>query len=95
MTPAPIPNHLAMERDMADPTVPEEWRLVADFPDYAVSNFGRVRRETDGKVRSTIKAGHLLRAHESNGYPYVSLYRGDARRCDVVVGRHAQEGADQ
>ena len=32
---------------MATDTIPEEWRIVADFPDYEVSSHGRVRRKTD------------------------------------------------
>jgi hypothetical protein len=36
----------------------EEWRVIADFPNYAVSNLGRVKRLTS---RTCAKAGAILK----------------------------------
>jgi HNH endonuclease len=48
-----------------------EWRILHEFPDYEVSNDGRVRRLTLG---SNMKAGTLLRVGMSpKGYPKYGL----------------------
>lgn len=44
----------------------EEWRIITDFPDYEVSNQGRVRRRV---YRNYRKAGTLL-AQTPNQYGY-------------------------
>ena len=49
----------------------EEWRIIAEFPDYAVSNLGNVRRETPGYHKA---AGDLVPQRITHGYAYVSLY---------------------
>lgn len=82
-----------------DPT-PEEWRAVADWPDYEVSSFGRVRRATAyivwNKRRGTSKvvlpAGKVLNPGYARGYPIVSLYNGRyhkqrMRRVPILVCR--------
>ncbi len=69
---------------MADPTVPEEWRSVAEFPDYAVSNLGRVRRETNGKGRA--RAGYILKpAKHPDGHLHVTLCDGRRRCVDIHI----------
>ena len=60
-----------------------EWRILRDFPDYEVSNDGRVRRITLG---SNMKAGTLLRVGMSpKGYPKYGL----TSRSGVRVTRNA------
>jgi hypothetical protein len=46
--------------------VKEEWRDIADFPKYEVSNTGRVRRKAWDLVPGSIPSGHLTVAL-SNG----------------------------
>lgn len=50
----------------------EEWKTVEGFPDYAVSNIGRVKRLT---ARTCAKAGHILKASPrcERGYLVVDL----------------------
>jgi hypothetical protein len=50
----------------------EEWRTVIDFPDYSVSNMGRVKRITKGK---RLPSGHIMSPHFVLGYPSLSLCR--------------------
>ncbi len=52
-------------------TVPEQWRIVAEFPDYEVSNHGNVRRATPG--RNTAPGRPLKAKPNFHGYPYVVL----------------------
>jgi hypothetical protein len=52
----------------------EEWRQIEDFPDYAVSSEGRVRRILSGKV---------LRQHHGR-YATLNLYRDKKRFCALV-----------
>lgn len=69
---------------MATPIVPEEWRVVAEFPDYEVSSHGRVRRCRDYVIynkrkktsRVKVPAGMLLRPGLTRGYPVVCLANG-------------------
>jgi hypothetical protein len=52
----------------------EQWRTVAGFPDYSVSNLGRVRRDAGG--RGAV-AGRVLKATTaSNGYAMVGPRNG-------------------
>lgn len=49
----------------------EEWRTIAGWPDYAVSNLGRVRRLSS---RTCAKAGAILKAtRRSKGRPYLCV----------------------
>lgn len=49
----------------------EQWKLIANFPDYAVSNLGRVRRLT---AMGRYKAGSSCKGQiDSCGYHQVSL----------------------
>lgn len=59
--------------------VDEVWRIIADFPDYAVSTWGRVRRETKGWHA---KPGRILRPSGAGTYrlyPSVHLWRNSER----------------
>lgn len=65
---------------MAEYTITEEWRLVEDWPEYEVSNLGRVRRAvaiTRGRGGQTIPAGFILKQHyiRAGRYPSVRLYK--------------------
>lgn len=57
-----------------------EWRVLREFPDYEISNDGRLRRLTAG---SNTKAGALIRVTMSSGqsaYPKYGLTVPDGRR---------------
>jgi len=59
-------------------TTPEVWKVIEDFPDYAVSDHGRVKRVTDSfsptGIRNGKTAGRVLRTPpDVNGYPAVTL----------------------
>jgi len=47
-----------------------EWRLIAEFPSYAVSDRGEVMRIVDGH---SSKAGRTLKQNMIHGYRYVGL----------------------
>lgn len=51
-------------------SVIEEWRIIAEFPEYAVSDHGRVKRVVDGYRKP---AGYVLRQNTIHGYKYVGL----------------------
>ena len=58
---------------MADSHVPENWCKIQDFPDYSVSNLGRVRRDSGGRGA---KPGRILKpSKDANGYACVNLWR--------------------
>jgi hypothetical protein len=63
---------------MADTLIPEEWRGVADFPGYEVSNLGRVRsRKLYGfKILKTPLG--------IRGYPRVTLRRDGKNFCKQI-----------
>lgn len=50
----------------------EEWRIIAEFPEYAVSDLGRVKRVVDGWRKP---AGYILKQNTIHGYQYVGLSR--------------------
>jgi predicted XRE-type DNA-binding protein len=51
----------------------EKWKVISDFPDYAVSNIGRVKRVTDSNNR---KAGFVLKpSFWNNRYASAILYK--------------------
>lgn len=58
----------------------EEWRAVADWPEYEVSNLGRVRRVDTGRIRSAI----LMK---STGYLIVSMTRPGGERKLAAIHR--------
>lgn len=56
---------------MATPDYNDEiWKTIEYAPDYAVSNMGRVRRQTDGFMTN---AGKVLSQSLANGYPQVNV----------------------
>lgn len=69
----------------------EEWRPVVHFPNYEVSNLGRIRRATDS-ASGNYKAGHILSSRMTSGrgeeyaYACVDLWR-DGRRTKMRVHR--------
>lgn len=73
-------------------TEPEEWRQIADFPDYSISNHGRVRRDTVSEYAAgaMAKPGRILKPDiNSVGYQRVMLYldkRGHRKLVHRLVG---------
>lgn len=65
-------------------TSTEEWKTVKDYPDYAVSNFGRVKRVKDSP-RNHKKTGTLLslKPHPL-GYVWVALARNKRKKRFAV-----------
>lgn len=61
----------------------EHWKIIADYPNYEVSNLGRIRRRTSS--RGT-KAGLILKnSRDTNGYAVVNLFRdGEKARKHYV-----------
>lgn len=68
---------------VADQPPPEEWRTVSAAPDYAVSNFGRVKRQVAGRTR---RAQTFLAPCErrADGYLCVHLRFANERRARTV-----------
>ncbi len=59
-----------------------EWRAIAEYPDYEVSDEGQVRRVSGGRGA---KPGRILRpATTPRGYLIVSLYRDGRSRMRKV-----------
>lgn len=55
----------------------EIWKRIDGYPEYSVSNLGRVRRDIGGPGKT---AGRILKpAPTSNGYLAVGLYRAGER----------------
>jgi hypothetical protein len=59
----------------------EHWLAITDYPDYEVSDLGRVRRITS---RTVAKAGHVLRTPLRSGYPCVDLSRDGEKKTHHV-----------
>lgn len=63
----------------------EQWKTITDFPNYEVSDQGRVRNKTTKKLRSF---------SYNHGYPQVDLYPGQQTRtihrlvADAFLGEH-------
>lgn len=55
----------------------EEWKIIKDFPDYAVSSYGRVMRINKGA--NNTRVGKIL-CSSSVPYRAVNLYRNKKRR---------------
>lgn len=55
----------------------EEWRVISEFPNYEVSNYGRVRN-WKGYIKSL--------KHDRYGYPTVDLYN-NSKRTEKLVHR--------
>lgn len=84
---------------MADEPITEEWRVVEDWSDYEVSNFGRVRRRVDrywcnpkdGSLSVRWASGTLLSPFpDPDGYLIVNLVecgKAKRRRVSMLVCR--------
>jgi hypothetical protein len=60
----------------------ERWKPISEFPDYEVSDHGRVRRVTS---RTCARAGHVLSSDGLRaGYPSLQLCR-DGKRTSLTV----------
>lgn len=56
---------------MAEQIKTEQWKTIKNFPDYAVSTYGRVKRITVGQAT---RIGHILKPGiGGSGYLHVSL----------------------
>ncbi len=67
--------------DMASTIIPEEWREVVGFPEYAVSSYGRIKRVIPGKKNHACR---VLKPWSNNkGYLLVSL-------CGAALKRKKQ-----
>lgn len=51
----------------------EEWRKIKDFPNYSVSNTGKVRNDKRNKVKVPVKT--------NTGYAKTDLYKDGKRTC--------------
>lgn len=60
---------------MVDNNITEEWRAVEGWPDYEISNLGRVRRGS--RVRKTPEA-------KCGGYPVVELWHDNRKKMIAV-----------
>jgi hypothetical protein len=58
----------------------EEWRKVPGYPDYEVSNWGRIKSHRQ-------KPGILKHRYTHTGYDMAALHTVDGMRCDVQVHR--------
>jgi hypothetical protein len=66
----------------------EEWRQIPGFPDYSVSNFGRVRRDTPPRSPGgRCKPGMIMKAESSQwGHQRIRLTR-DGQFSRLLVHR--------
>jgi hypothetical protein len=62
----------------------EIWRTVADYPDYSVSNHGRVRRDT---AAGGTYPGKLLKLKSTGRYLYVTFLDPDGRHRTQLIHR--------
>lgn len=62
----------------------EEWRVIIEFPDYAVSSFGRVRRITSDPLGRRRRDGILKGTVTSKGYHQMTLWRDGSQYCAMV-----------
>lgn len=61
------------------------WAQLLEFPDYEISNDGRLRRRTHG---SNSKPGRLIRPTiGQTGYPQYGLTSPDGKRCYITAHR--------
>lgn len=62
-----------------------EWREIPGFPDYEISNDGRLRRATAG---SNSKVGRMIRPSlHPSGYPQYGLTLPDGKRAHIAAHR--------
>ena len=62
-------------------TILEQWRSIPNYPDYEISNHGRIKRLT---TRTCTFAGKILRTPLRNGYPCVDLCMDGKRKTYFV-----------
>lgn len=60
----------------------ERWIVIDGYPDYEVSDRGRVRRLTS---RTCARAGTILKTPARSGYPCVGLSRHEEGRAKTTV----------
>lgn len=68
----------------------EEWKVIADYPNYMISSKGRVKslpRFAKGAVKYNIKGGLLKQTHSSHGYLIVTLFDNNGVSKWVQVHR--------
>ena len=63
------------EISMALRYAPEYWTDIAGYPNYSVSNLGRVKSK---------KTGKLLKSYQTKEYLRVNLYNDAGRKCKLV-----------
>jgi len=63
----------------------EEWRIIEEFSNYAISNMGRVKRIK--KTGRNTKVGHILKQRKNRcGYMYTSMCK-DGKRTSKTIHR--------
>lgn len=60
----------------------EIWKTIEDYPNYMVSNMGRVKRLSTGYYRRTEKI--LKPQLQNNGYLHIKLSQKDKTKCILV-----------
>lgn len=62
--------------------IKEKWKKIKKYPSYAISNFGKIKRIKRGQ--STF-VGKILKIRiDTNGYPYIRLYK-DGKGKNVKI----------
>lgn len=65
---------------------PEKWKVIPDYPDYAVSNLGRVMRVTLSKNRfAHTYPGRLLKPLNTRGYLHLSLCKNKKSKTHRIA----------
>lgn len=75
-----LETELAESRELVRQLTPEQWKKIDDFPDYSVSDHGRVRNDATGRIKKPFRRGF------NNEYLGVDLYR-DQRRHACKIHR--------
>ena len=57
----------------------EIFKVIREYPLYSVSNMGRVRKNSNGKIMTASK--------KMNGYMIINLFTGDGRRKKELIHR--------
>ena len=63
----------------------ETWKTCARFPNYQVSDLGRVRRHPDARTKGATPGRVLRQATGKDGYQLVCLYFGGRKRLMARV----------
>lgn len=70
----------------------EEWRIIQDFPNYAVSNFARVKRLNNVCHYLDVRVKHnkekILKQTEKDGYRIVRLWNEKTGKKGVLIKTH-------